>query len=411
MIEIKDKKDCYGCHACEQVCARNCITMQADNEGFLYPIVDKEACNNCGLCEKVCPAIHQDSPRAPLAQYIAINRNEAIRLNSSSGGIFTLLAEKVINDGGVVFGARFNENWNVVHTWTDTLDRLDAFRGSKYVQSHIGDSYREAREFLKQGRKVLFSGTPCQIAGLRRYLRNEYDNLFTVDIVCHGVPSPGVWHRYLDEFRDTLRSEYNEEKGLIPSSANKYPIITGISFRDKTNGWKKFSFRLRYRPSAMEEERDFLQPFVENPFMQGFLVNINLRPSCHACSAKSGKSGSDVTIADAWGLNQFAPEHDDDKGACYVLENTEKGRCFLRQLQFDCQPIGREVVKSYISLYSSSVKSHPKRLLFFREYAKKDKTIESIVLQLLTPTYLGKLIWSIKHRLAPIKNRLFKPIR
>lgn len=411
MIEIKDKEDCYGCHACEQVCTRNCITMQADNEGFLYPIVDKDACNNCGLCEKVCPVIHQDSPRAPLAQYIAINRDEVIRLKSSSGGIFTLLAEAVIRDGGVVFGARFDENWNVVHTWTETLDGLDAFRGSKYVQSHVGDSYREARDFLKQGRKVLFSGTPCQIAGLRHYLRKEYDNLFTVDIVCHGVPSPRVWRRYLDEFRSTLRSGYDVEEGRASSAANEYPIITGISFRDKTNGWKKFSFRLRYRPSAMEEERDFLQPFTENPYMQGFLVNIDLRPSCHACSAKSGKSGSDITIADAWGVNQFAPEHDDDKGACYVLEHTEKGRCFLQQLQFERLPIGRDKVKSYISLYSSSVKSHPKRQLFFREFADKDKTIESIVLQLLTPTYWGKLIWNIKHRLAPIKYRLLKSIR
>ena len=350
MIKIKDKKDCYGCHACEQVCIKNCITMQADDERFLYPVVDSEACNECGLCEKVCPVIHQDSPRLPLAHYIGINHNETIRLRSSSGGIFTLLAEVVINEGGVVFGARFDEAWNVVHGWTDTIDGLAAFRGSKYVQSRIGDTYREARDFLKQGRKVLFSGTPCQIAGLKRYLRKDYDNLFTVDIVCHGVPSPGVWRRYLDEFCDALR-EHNAEKNSPSFSTETTPMITSISFRDKTNGWKEFGFRLRYSLSAREDEREFLQPFSTNPFMQGFLKNLYLRPSCYDCSAKSGKSSSDITIADAWGINQFASEYDDDKGACYVLENTDKGSCFLQQLQFERHPIDIEKVNIYIFIF------------------------------------------------------------
>ena len=238
MIEIKDKKDCCGCQACVTVCTKHCIAMQADNEGFLYPIVDKSACTNCGLCEKVCPVINQSEPHKPLKVYAAKNKNEDIRRQSSSGGIFTLLAEKVINEGGVVFGARFNENWNVVHSWTDTKEGIAALRGSKYVQSTIGNTYNEAREFLKQGRKVLFSGTPCQIAGLKKFLRKEYNNLLTVDVVCHGVPSPLVWRKYLEEVRENIRAEREAGKNTVSFSLNDLPVITGISFRDKTHGWK-----------------------------------------------------------------------------------------------------------------------------------------------------------------------------
>lgn len=332
MITIRDKKDCCGCHACATICAKHCITMESDKEGFLYPVVDKDACTDCGLCEKVCPVINQSEPRKPLKVYAAKNKNEEIRRQSSSGGIFTLLAEKVIAEGGVVFGARFDENWDVIHSWTDTLEGIAAFRGSKYVQSTIGDTYREAREFLKQGRKVLFSGTPCQIAGLKKYLRKDYDNLLTVDVVCHGVPSPLVWRTYLDETREQLRAKRGVGKNSVPSSMDELPVITGISFRDKTNGWKKYGFRLRYAASqaaentvfasAIKKEKELLQPFSKNIFMQGFLANLYLRPSCYACAARSGKSDSDISIADFWGVQKYYPEFDDDKGIGLILVNS-----------------------------------------------------------------------------------------
>jgi len=335
MIEIKDKKECFGCHACASVCTRHCITMQSDEEGFLYPVVDKDTCTDCGLCEKVCPVINQSEPRKPLKVYAAKNKNEEIRRQSSSGGIFTLLAENVINEGGVVFGARFNENWDVIHSWTDTIEGIAAFRGSKYVQSTIGDTYREAREFLKQGRKVLFSGTPCQIAGLKKYLRKDYDNLLTVDVVCHGVPSPLVWRTYLDETREQLRAKRGVGKISVSSSIDEFPVITGISFRDKTNGWKNFGFRLRYAASEAaentvsaplyKEEKEIIQPFTRNVFMQGFLANLYLRPSCYACAARSGKSCSDISIADFWGVQNYYPDFDDDRGVGLILINSKKG--------------------------------------------------------------------------------------
>ena len=394
--------------------------MQTDSEGFLYSVVDKDACTDCGLCEKVCPVIHQAAPVEPQATYIAINRNEEIRLQSSSGGIFTPLAEQVIAEGGVVFGARFDKDWSVIHSWTDTIEGLAAFRGSKYVQSRIGDSYREAREFLRQGRKVLFSGTPCQIAGLKKFLRKEYNNLLTVDFICHGVPSPGVWQRYLSELREELRAKRGVGKNTVPSSMDELPVITGISFRDKTNGWKKYGFCLRYAASkaalnsvsssANKVEKEFLQPFPQNSFMRGFLADVYLRPSCYACSAKSGKSGSDITIADAWGIDCFAVEHDDDKGACYVLENTSKGTSYMSLFSFEQRIVDINVIKQYNSAYVSSVKKHPQRCKFFKQYTKRREgmTISKMVDQVLTPTYINKLKWSANRRLTSIKNLLRK---
>lgn len=342
MLQVTDKQDCCGCHACTSVCARQCIAMQEDNEGFLYPVVDEATCTDCGLCEKVCPVINQDEPRKPLKVYAAKNRNEEIRRQSSSGGIFTPLAESVIREGGVVFGAKFDTDWNVIHAWTDTIEGIADFRGSKYVQSTIGNTYREAREFLKQGRKVLFSGTPCQIAGLRKFLRKEYVNLLAVDVVCHGVPSPLVWRKYLEETREKLRAERDAGKNTVSSSLMDLPVITGISFRDKTHGWKKYGFFLRYAAfkaaenslpvPANDSERTLLQPFPENVFMKGFLSNLYLRPSCYACSSRTGKSGSDITIADFWGVQNYYPEFDDDRGVGLVLVNTDRGRKAYEQV-------------------------------------------------------------------------------
>ena len=231
MIEVKNKKDCCGCHACSAICAKHCITMKSDEEGFLYPIVDKDACTNCGLCEKVCPMLNQSEPSPPLKVYAGKNKDEEIRCQSSSGGIFTLLAEKVIGEGGVVFGAKFDKNWDVVHSWTDTLEGIAVFRGSKFVQSTIGEAYLDIKHFLKQGRKVLFSGTPCQITGLKKFLRKDYNNLLTVEVVCHGVASPRIWNEYLKSLQ--LKN------------------IGAISHKDKSSGWRGYSFSIKNTEGVM----------------------------------------------------------------------------------------------------------------------------------------------------------------
>lgn len=346
MIEITRKEDCAGCWACVQRCPKRCISMHEDNEGFLYPTADAALCIDCGLCEKVCPVINQAEKREPKAAYAATNREDAIRLKSSSGGIFSALSEEVVRQGGVVFGARFDKQWEVVHDWADTSEKLTPFRCSKYVQSRIGDSYVQAEKFLKEGRTVLFSGTPCQIAGLRLFLRKTYENLLLVDIICHGVPSPGVW-------RDYLNAELKHRCGFESTSA-----ITSISFRDKSTGWKSYSFTYTVKTPSGGELR-VSEPGSRNTFMRGFLMDLYLRPSCDACPAKHLKSGSDLTLGDYWGLEQTHPELDDNKGMCALMVNTGKGARWVAEIsgtmQLTSTPFS-DIARYNPSLFHSS---HP----------------------------------------------------
>lgn len=307
MIDIKNKQDCCGCSACAQRCPKQCITMAEDEEGFLYPQVDTSKCVDCHLCEKVCPVINQDEARTPLNVYAAKNSDDEVRHKSSSGGIFTLLAEQTIKDGGVVFGACWDKDWNVKHDYAECIDDLAKFRSSKYLQSVIGDSYLKAEQFLKASRKVMFTGTPCQIAGLKHFLRKDYDNLLAVEVICHSVPSPGVWQRYLTEKLHMLGWKKSD--------------IRHISFRSKATGWKGYSFMIENKDGNV-----FSELGRKNAFMRGFLANLYTRPSCQMCPAKQLKSGSDITLGDFWGINSLMPEIDDDKGVSVVIVNTEKGR-------------------------------------------------------------------------------------
>lgn len=347
MIEIKDKKDCCGCQACATICAKHCITMQADEEGFLYPMVDKDTCTDCGLCMKVCPVINQSEPRKPLKVYAAKNKNEEIRRQSSSGGIFTLLAEKVIAEGGVVFGARFDENWDVIHSKTDTLEGIAAFRGSKYVQSTIGDTYREAREFLKKGRKVLFSGTPCQIAGLRKYLRKDYDNLLTVDVMCHGVPSPKIWREYLCSLQ--------------------LSNIGAISHKDKSTGWRRYSISVKDTDGKVI----YTEIASENKYLSAFVKNYILRPSCFSCPAKEGKSLSDITLADYWGIEHLLPHLDDNKGTSFICSNTQKGGMIVDNLNLILATTDYHKSLPYNSCIVQSTNEPLDREIFWQNYIKK----------------------------------------
>lgn len=297
MIKILDKSQCCGCEACRNICPKQCILMKEDKEGFLYPEVNLADCIDCGLCEIACPVLHPAKERIPVAVCAAKHYDDNIRLASSSGGVFTFIAEKVIDEGGVVFGARFNDQWEVIHDYVETKEKLSCFRGSKYVQSRIGDTYKQVLHFLQSGRKVLFTGTSCQIAGLKLFLRKEYDNLLTADIICHGVPSPKVWKKYLNEITSTDSLQ-----------------VTNISFRNKQEGWKNFSLKVE-----MKGKRLYLRSFKSDLYFDFFLSNMILRPSCYSCPAKSGKSCSDITLGDFWGIENVCPEFDDDKGCSVVL--------------------------------------------------------------------------------------------
>ena len=369
MIQILDKSQCCGCTACVSICPKQCITMREDEEGFLYPVVDSSHCIDCNLCKKVCPELYPKEMREPLHVYAAKHKNEQVRLASSSGGIFTLLAEKIIDEGGVVFGVRFNNNWDVVHDYTETMEGLAVFRGSKYVQSYMGDCYLKAKSFLEQGRKVMFTGTPCQIAGLKNFLRKDYDNLLTVDVVCHGVPSPKVWQVYLDEI-----ARKGGKNSVLSHPIVEKTEINHIDFRSKSIGWKKYSFALTLSKATADGEKNTVllsSIFTENPYMNAFLSNLSLRPSCYDCPAKAGKSGSDITIADFWGIEDVLPEFDDDKGISLVLSYSEKGGRWLAGLDCECIEVDYRSAQRMNPLISSSVSKPINRAFFFRQLMRK----------------------------------------
>ena len=416
MIRIENKKDCCGCQACVNVCPKHCIQMKMDAEGFLYPKVDASSCIDCGLCEKICPNITPCQTREPLGTFAAINDNIDIRKASSSGGVFTLLAESVIKKQGVVFGARFDEKWQVVIDYTETIDGLAVFRGSKYVQASTGDSYKQCKELLNKGILVLYSGTPCQIAGLKHYLRKDYENLITVDFVCHGVPSPGIWDKYLYE---TLNTAHRAVDGTssVSSSLNAKSLIKDIKFRDKTDGWDKYRFVLKFdKASAAVETSTVLsslkninQPAKQNPYFKAFYHNLILRPSCSSCKAKGFSSGSDITIADFWGAHHYVPDYYDNIGTSLIMVSTIKGlntvnECVSHKCEFDY-----EVIKSFNYVIYKSVTPHKRRNVFFEkmEHAQSlTELIEETLAQTITEKIQERINW-----VCNIPVRAFKKIK
>lgn len=309
MIEIKDKLKCSGCSACDNICPVDAIEMKPDEEGFLYPHVNRKKCIDCGKCDNVCPYVQGCYPDDDLEYCIAAyNKNEEERGVSSSGGMFILLAKEVIKDGGVVFGAAFDEDWNVHHTSSDTVEGLYRLVGSKYVQSQIGKIYLEVKEILDQGRTVLFAGCSCQIAGLRAFLNQNYSNLLCVDLICLGVPSPQIWNDFLDLYFDRSKIKY-------------------INFKDKNLGWNKFSVRI----DSTDDE--YLVEGKLVPYMTGYFRSLYSRPSCSDCRFKKGNKHSDITIADCWGYDYIAPELHDNRGISCMIVHNEIGLSYLERIK------------------------------------------------------------------------------
>jgi len=345
MIKITDKTDCCGCGACAQICPKCCISMRADSEGFLYPYVDTENCIECGLCRQVCPVLRQSERKKTPEIYAAYALNEEIREDSSSGGIFSLLANFVLEAHGVVFGAAFDDDFSVHHIKVESTADMHKLRGSKYLQSCIDNTYAEARSFLEAGRMVLFSGVGCQIAGLKAYLKKDYTNLYTVDVLCHGVPSPKLWQHYLREQKNNYGAE-----------------IVQISFRKKNTGWKTYS-----EEQIFQSGEKYSRMHSEDSFIQCFLRDVCLRPSCYSCKFREGQSGADLTLGDAWGIQNWMPELDDDRGTSIVLVNSEKGRQMWLQIAGQtCSRQGNpEIILQYNSVYRKSMAEHPGRARFF----------------------------------------------
>lgn len=418
MINIKNKQDCCGCLSCVQKCPKQCISIYEDEEGFLYPKVDNSICIDCGLCEQVCPVLNQAEERKPIEVFAAKNPNEEIRKESSSGGIFTLLAEQTIDSGGVVFGVKWNEHFEAVHAYTETKQGLADFRGSKYVQSQTGDTFKQAEAFLKQGRHVLYSGTPCQIAALKLYLKKEYDNLLTVDIICHGTPSPGVFRWYLSEELQMTAARQNNKKLELSNPSTITSIakadilakeqgfkIKDIRFRDKRLGWKNYHFTFSLVNISTSAQTSISHPFHENTFMRGFLKDIYLRPSCYACPSKSGKSGSDITLADYWGINSLMPELDDDRGVSAIIVNTEKGQNALHSTDAEVYTAPYEDIcaKNPSLLHSCKIPGY--RNTFF---SSRIKEFHKRIAKILYIPLRQRMKWKIYAYLGKIKRLLFK---
>lgn len=344
-ISIKQKKDCCGCTACQQVCPKHCIKMLRDEEGFLYPELSMKQCVDCGLCEKICPEINPLDGCVPLGCYAAKNQDQEIRKESSSGGIFSLIADYVLAQNGVVFGARFDENWHVIMDYTDKKEDLKKFRGSKYVKCDIGDSYAQVKHFLTIGRKVLYTGSSCQIAGLRKYLRHDYSNLLLVDYLCHGAPSPLLWKKYLEEI-----------------SCHNISSLTNISFRNKKRGWKKFSMSIERGDEILADSI-----FSDNVYMKAFLADISLRPSCYHCVARNGHSGSDITIGDHWAIRDIDSSFDDDEGVSLVLVNTARGAKVFDKQDVICEPTDFESSKKWNGAFYEKTEEHLHRKRFFQK--------------------------------------------
>lgn len=405
MVELrKVKVDCCGCAACVQACPKSCLTMKEDEEGFLYPIKDEQTCIDCGLCDKVCPLKTQLVKSQCKDVYAVMNLDERERMASSSGGIFIKLAKFVLGQGGIVFGAVFDEDYEVHHVAVSSEEQLNPMLGSKYLQSKIDDTYKEACSYLHDGKLVLFTGCPCQIRGLYTFLRNkDFDNLITMDFLCHGVPSPGIWKQYFQEnFVVEERNPPLAEVGknsVLNSSLNATFPIGDVKFRDKfDSGWKKYRFVVCQKSASKAEQNTVLLSdiYYANPYMKGFLSDLYLRPSCYECKCKYGVSRSDITIGDYWGVKEVDKELDDDKGVSIVMLNSDKGqKIFSRLNGLHLKEISLDNAKRLNGGFCEHTNPHPKRSLFFKLINDKgyrvDKAVEKCLKRTLADRILNRL--------------------
>lgn len=388
MIEITDKSQCCGCTACSSICPKKAIVMKQDEEGFVYPIIDKTKCVNCGLCDKACPVRNAKENNKNQHAYIFQNSNDEIRRESTSGGAFTAIAEYVIKNNGIVYGAIFDENYKVIHTGIDKKEELYKFRNSKYVQSEICNCYPEIKEHLDNGKMVCFSGTSCQVEGLKNYLMKDYDNLILVDVVCRAVPSPLIWKKYLK-----LRQK-------------EYKNIEKIMFRDKYYGYKYSNLSIYNKNN--DKKQEYHKGVDSDPYLRAFFTNICDRPSCYECKFKKLHRESDITIWDCFDVEKYNKEFDDDKGTNRILTHTEKGDKIIKELAKNnkSQEIDLEkATKGFLAIFQP-VKKNDKREQFF-----KDANILSekeLFDKYFADTFKIKL--ERYGRLVLLKTGLYKPV-
>lgn len=351
---------CCGCTACYAICPKNAITMHADSEGFKYPVIDKDKCIDCGLCCKVCPLdIKLEKTEDKQIAVACTAKYENFTKQSSSGGVFAILANMFIKKQAVIYGAAFDDDWTVKHIRVDQKEDLKKLYTSKYVQSDMSDNFKFVKADLDSSKEVLFAGTPCQVVGLKSYLGKDYNNLTTVDFICHGVPSPSVWKCYINEKAASLKSK-----------------ITDISFRDKKDGWNNYYFMIRTSSGNINYEKA-----GDNIYMNGFLKDLYLRPSCYDCKFKTLKRASDITLADFWGIDKVLPEMYDKKGVSLCWTSSKKGSDILAEVLK--QTVYKKVdLQEAVRHNPSAIKSvnvHKNREKFFKAFAESHDDVTKLI--------------------------------
>lgn len=350
MIEINKKQNCCGCTACVAICPKDCIEMKEDKEGFLYPVIYKNKCINCGACERVCPILNvrREEPFEQVA-YIVQNKDKKVLRESTAGGAFTAIAKYVLQCGGVVFGVELGQDLVARHVYIECESELSRFRNSKYVQSSVGGgTLRSVKFFLEQGKVVCFSGTPCQIAGLKSYLRKDYENLIAVDVVCRAVPSPLIFRKYV---------EYQENR--------MQETITSVRFRDKYYGYKYSTMNV----ITNRNQGNYHNGVESDPWLRAFFSNICDRPSCHQCEFRSRYHASDFTIWDCFHVGRFSKELDNDEGATRMLVHSYKGREIFESISQELKyiKISPDSAMKGVRESGQSPKPHELREAFFKD--------------------------------------------
>ena len=356
MINISDKTKCTGCSACVNVCPKSAIDFCDDQAGYRYPVVNEAKCVNCSLCEKVCPIINPVDVSGNFNEPVvkaAWNLDEEIRVNSTSGGVFSAIADRFIENGGFVVGAEYTEDFGIRHIVISDKDKIRQIRQSKYAQSDLGDIFKAIKNLLNTGEKVLFCGSPCQVAGLKNYLFKDYQNLFLVDFICRGIISQKIYKKYLESVERHTNSK-----------------ITKVHFKNKDFGWNRFSTKL-----SLSNGDEYHKDRYHDEYMVGYLkYNLYLRPCCHDCQFKTLPRIADLSLGDFWGIANSDKTLDNDQGTSVVLINSEKGFKYfdgLSEMLFSTDSSIEQVVKGNSCLLNIAPKGEYSEY-FYKHFEKKD---------------------------------------
>lgn len=351
MEEIIDKKLCTGCTACMNVCPKEAISFKEEKDGFKYPVIDQDKCIDCGLCKRTCPVLNTKENKSINKCFVGYNKDSNERLNASSGSIFSLIANYVLDNNGIVVGAAFDENNHLNHIAIERKELLEPLRKSKYLQSDLGNIFTYIKEQIKI-RKVLFVGTPCQVAGIKSFIKKS-NNLITIDLFCHGVPSPKLFEKYVKE----LENINND-------------ILMNYDFRDNSTGWDSYSNKATFKNKEIITDRR------KNEYMKLFLSDIALRESCYNCNFKLGNKYSDITLGDFWGIKNHYPEMYNKEGVSAIIINTDLGIDIFNNIKknLEYKDCDLDKILSGNSSLKTSSKRPVKRDLFFDELSNTNFT-------------------------------------